>query len=172
MLQRYEWEDALIESHTNGIISNGAVLAALKLASKVNWSPKDPSRKEPGLYWKNDDAFKAAGVGRSTFYRHRSELFEAGFFDLVRGNLVPRLGQSTPETVESSRETDESPGETKKSPGGQPFGEDTFTVNTLSEDAVSEDNEVSASPRPHRPLPSLTSFGYPLGLGTLSGRRR
>jgi hypothetical protein len=161
MLQRYEWEDSLIEAQKDGIISNGALMAAVKLARAINWNPTRAERTEPGLYWKNDDAFEAVGLGRSTFYRHRSELFDTGFFDTVRGNLVPRLGQSTLRTAESTVETNESQEETAQSQGGQPFSEDTFTVNTWSEDAISEDDEASASPRPHRFTPSLTSSGYP-----------
>jgi len=136
-MKRYTWEDSLIEAQTKGLISNGALMVALKLAKAINWKPRK-GRVEPGLYWKNEEAFKAVGLGRSTYYTHREALFDLGFFVEVRGNLIPRLPDSLPETAESSAETSKSSRGTKKSTGEQSFSEDTLPVDTYSVDSLSE----------------------------------
>ena len=103
-IERYQWENALIDAQLAGLIGNGELLTALKLSRNINWKPKDG--RAPGLYWKNDDAFFASGLGRATFYRHRTELFNAGFLALVGGNLLPTLpNERVLEQVEKFRES-------------------------------------------------------------------
>ena len=134
-VQRYTWEDALIDAQASKVISNGALLVALKLSKAINWNPT--KRQQPGLYWKNEDALKAVGSSRASYFKHRQSLFETGFFTEVNGNLIPTLPQSLVETTQSSVETSQSLVETEKSLGDNPFSED-----ILSEDICSEDNEV------------------------------
>lgn len=139
-MNRYDWEDALIDAQTAGQIPNGALLVALKLARAINWSPKD--KRPAGLYWKNEDALKSVGAGRATYFTHRQSLVETGFIRFENGNLLPTIPEkSLVETKESPVETTESLVETEKSLGDNPFSEDTF-----SEDVCSEEHEVTTVP--------------------------
>lgn len=126
-IKRYEWEDALITAQRDGIISNAVLLTALKLAHVVNWAPK--KGKRVGINWKNDSAFEACGLGRATAYRNRDALFAAGFMVLQGNNWEPRLPESQGETAESQVETLESQ------------GDNPFSVDTLSEDVLSEEKK-------------------------------
>jgi len=155
-MKRYEWEDRLVEAQAAGLLSDGALLVALKLAKVINWSPK--GKQQPGLYWKNQDAFDAVGIARATYFRHRPSLFETGFFTELNGNLIPLLpeqsqletantsNESHIETVtkgnESQLETDESQLETVQSQieTTESQIEHPFTVDVLSEDVCSEDS--------------------------------
>lgn len=149
-IERYVWEDALIQAQKEGRICNGALLLALKLASAITWRPK--KGREPGLYWKNQDALEAVGAGRSTYFKHRGELFDAGFFKVVKQNLIPVLPESTVETnptltestvetvttpEKSTVETPESTPWTPESTGDNPYSVDTYTVDTYSEGTAS-----------------------------------
>lgn len=151
-VQRYEWEDALIDAHVAGVITNGALLVALKLSKAINWNPK--GHRPSGLYWANEEALRAVGAGRSTYFKHRGELFDGGFFIEQSGNLIPKVPestletnkstvetlegdtQSTLETPKSTVETGQSTVETPKSTGDNPYTVDTYTVDTYSDDAT------------------------------------
>lgn len=85
VLQRYKWEDALINAQTIGYISNGALLTALKLAGGMNW------KLGGELRYDNDSACVAYGIGRTTFYVHRKELIESGFLGHKSGNYIARM---------------------------------------------------------------------------------
>ena len=132
-VQRYTWDDALIDAQTNGTINDRDLLVALKLSKAINWSPKDA--RVPGLYWANEEAAAAVGISRSTLYKALRELKRAGFFTLVKGNLVPVIPKSLSETAQSLSETPESLSETSKSLSDNPFSED-----ILSEDSLSKNN--------------------------------
>ena len=158
-VQRYEWEDALIEAQVQGTISNGALLLALKLAKAITWVPK--GNKPSGLYWSNEEALKAVGAGRSTYFKHRSELFDGGFFIESKSNLLPTLpAESTVETADdaekSTVETQESTVETEKSTGDNPFTVDTFTVDTYSVKQQAEPASKSySSSRENQEVPTI-----------------
>ena len=146
-LQRYTWDDALIEAQINGTINDRDLLVALKLSKAINWSPKDA--RVPGLYWANEEAAAAVGISRSTLYKALRELKRAGFFTLVKGNLVPvipkspsetKTAKSLSETPKSLLETSKSLSETPKSPSDNPFSEDILSEDTLSEDSFSKNN--------------------------------
>ena len=146
-LQRYTWDDALIEAQINGTINDRDLLVALKLSKAINWSPKDAL--VPGLYWANEEAAAAVGISRSTLYKALRELKRAGFFTLVKGNLVPvipeslsetKTAKSQSETPKSLLETSKSLSETPKSPSDNPFSEDILSEDTLSEDSFSKNN--------------------------------
>ena len=153
-VQRYTWDDALIDAQTNGTINDRDLLVALKLSKAINWSPKDA--RVPGLYWANEEAAAAVGISRSTLYKALRELKRAGFFTLVKGNLVPVIPESLSETktakslsetpkslLETSKsllETSKSLSETPKSPSDNPFSEDILSEDTLSEDSFSKNN--------------------------------
>ena len=146
-LQRYTWDDALIEAQINGTINDRDLLVALKLSKAINWSPKDA--RVPGLYWANEEAAAAVGISRSTLYKALRELKRAGFFTLVKGNLVPvipkslsetKTAKSQSETPKSLLETSKSLSETPKSPSDNPFSEDILSEDTLSEDSFSKNN--------------------------------
>ena len=155
-VQRYEWLDALVDAQTAGVIGNGALLFASKIAKAINWKPR--AGKPAGLYWKNTDAFKAVGTSRATYFRVKQSLFETGFLTEEKGNLIPQVPdasmiealaafqQSQVETNESHIETTESQVETGKSQGDTPFSVDTYTEDTYSEDVVSEE-EPAAEPQ-------------------------
>lgn len=179
---RYEWEDALIDAQVAGHISNGALLLALKLSRAIHWAPK--GGKPAGLYWKNDDALKSVGAGRTTYFRHKGELFSHGFLTQEKGNLIPCMPESlggTPESTkvvlekslggtsgndtESQVETDnesestkvvlpESLGGTEKSLGGTPL-----SVDTLSVDVVSEEKQADATAPAEDSSPHLEDMG-------------
>ena len=146
-VQRYTWDDALIDAQTNGTINDRDLLVALKLSKAINWSPKDA--RVPGLYWANEEAAAAVGISRSTLYKALRELKRAGFFTLVKGNLVPvipeslsetKTAKSQSETPKSLLETSKSLSETPKSPSDNPFSEDILSEDTLSEDSFSKNN--------------------------------
>ena len=146
-LQRYTWDDALIEAQINGTINDRDLLVALKLSKAINWSPKDA--RVPGLYWANEEAAAAVGISRSTLYKALRELKRAGFFTLVKGNLVPvipeslletKTAKSLSETPKSLLETSKSLSETPKSPSDNPFSEDILSEDSFSEDILSKNN--------------------------------
>lgn len=138
-MNRYDWEDALIDAQTAGLIPDGALLVALKLARAINWNPKD--KRPAGLYWKNQDAFDHVGVSRATFYRHQKSLLETGFLTTKGRNLLPAIPEKSQiETEESQVETVESHIETPESQLDNPFSEDTF-----SEEVCSEEDEVTTT---------------------------
>jgi hypothetical protein len=165
VIKRYEWEDSLIEAHRVGLIENGALLVALKLAKAIHWAPVG---KPSGLYWANTQALEAVGAGRSTFYRHRSDLFKAGFFKEEKGNLIPLIPDlSSIETATSQAETDESPVETAESPGGKTYSEDTYTDKEYSEDYSLQVTTAAKAPAVTLiPLEEDASFA-----GSLNSRR-
>lgn len=147
-IERYTWEDAVIDTHADypELFPNGAVMLCLKLARAINWVPGGQRAGKPsGLYWKNEDALKAVGVSRATYFRYRTLLFDLGFFTEERGNLIPQVptqshietvlnaAQSHVETIESQVETVQSHIETDESLGDNPYSEDN-TVNIYSED--------------------------------------
>jgi hypothetical protein len=143
-VQRYTWEDSLIEAQRLGVISNGDLLVALKLARAINWQPKD--KRQPGLYWANEQALEAVGCGRSTYFKHRKSLLETGYFITVKNNLIPRVPESHRETIESTAETSESLGETEKSLGDNPFSVDIYSVDICSDDLSSKDKSAVVVP--------------------------
>lgn len=134
-MNRYDWEDALIDAQTAGRIPNGALLVALKLARAINWKPK--GNKPAGLYWKNEEALESVGSSRASYFKHRKSLVETGFFTQENGNLLPTIPEkSLVETEKSPVETTESLVETEKSLGDNPLSEDTCSEDVLSEDDV------------------------------------
>lgn len=149
-MKRYEWEDALVDAQTTGLIPNGALLLALKLARAINWCPKD--KRPAGLYWKNEDALKAVGASRATYFNHRESLVETGFIKYEKGNLLPCMpDESLVETRKSLVKTTESLVETEKSLVDNPLSVDTLSVDELSEETLSEEGPVSASASPTLP---------------------
>lgn len=142
IIERYTWEDSLIEAETQGIISAGAVNMCLRLAKAINWKPGNKRKGQPsGLYWKNEEALKAVNSSRATYFRYRKSLFEAGFFIEVNGNLIPQLPVlSQTDTDQSHIETMESQIETEESQTDTPYSEDTYSENVLSED---KDNDAA-----------------------------
>ena len=149
-VQRYEWEDALVDAQTTGLIPNGALLLALKLARAINWCPKD--KRPAGLYWKNEDALESVGASRATYFKHRQSLVETGFFRQENGNLLPTMpDESLVETRKSLVKTTESLVETEKSLVDNPLSVDTFSEDELSEETLSEEGPVSASASPTLP---------------------
>lgn len=138
IVQRYTWEDALIEAQVNGVIKNGALLVALKLARAINWEPGGHRKGQPsGLYWKNEEALRAVGASRTAYFDHRKALFDAGFFTEANGNLIPTLPESVVRTEESVVRTKESVVRTEKSVVRNPYSEDTYTEDLDSEDVLS-----------------------------------
>lgn len=153
-VQRYTWEDAIIEAETLKILPAGAVNTGLRLARNINWSPSDG--RPSGLYWKNELAGKVAGVSRASIFRNIKPLKEAGYMIVVNGNLLPvipeshvetriafderteELKKSHSETKKSQVDTTESQVETGKSQVDNPYSEDTYTEDVLSEDSSSE----------------------------------
>lgn len=143
-MNRYEWEDALVDAQTTGVIPNGALLLALKLARAINWSPKD--KRPAGLYWKNEDAVESVGASRATYFRYRKTLVQTGFLTQARGNLLPTLPEkSLVETTESLPETEKSLVETEQSLGDTPLSEDTFSVDELSEETLNEEGPTTSA---------------------------
>jgi hypothetical protein len=138
LVQRYTWEDSMIEAQRDGMLSNGALLTALKLARAINWTPTEAWRPGAGLYWANDAAFAFVGLGRSTYYRHATELRDAGFLEHVGNNLHPCLPTSTSETQAAQDATDESEVETQESKIESPFSEELFSDDSYSDDLLSE----------------------------------
>src|SRR6478735_8865148 len=158
-MKRYEWEDRLVEAQAAGLLSDGALLVALKLAKVINWSPK--GKQQPGLYWKNQDAFDAVGIARATYFRHRPSLFETGFFTELNGNLIPLLPeQSQLETANSQLETVQSQIETTESQIEHPFTVDVLSEDVCSEDSLSVDTDaiapVDVEDSPNQREPSTT----------------
>jgi len=136
-MNRYEWEDALVDAQAAGVIPNGALLLGIKLARAINWSPKNG--RPSGLYWKNEEALKAVGASRANYFKHRQSLLETGFFVQENGNLLPQMPkESLLETNESPVETTESPLETEKSLLDNPLSEDTLSEDVLSEEVSTE----------------------------------
>ncbi|MGY4959878.1 hypothetical protein [Streptomyces sp. 900105245] len=140
IIERYTWEDSLIEAETQGIISAGAVNMCLRLAKAINWKPGNKRKGQPsGLYWKNEEALKAVNSSRATYFRYRKSLFEAGFFTEVNGNLIPQIPVlSQTDTDQSHIETKESQIETEESQTDTPYSEDTY-----SEDVSSDKNNAA-----------------------------
>lgn len=151
-MKRYEWSDALIDAQTEGRITNGALMLAMKLAKAINWNPKDG--RPAGLYWKNEDALRAVGSSRAQWFKHRESLVETGFITIEKGNLVVTMpDESLVETEKSPVETKESLVETEKSPVDNPL-----SVDICSEDVLSvEDSETTAGAAV--PVPSNSSLG-------------
>jgi len=89
-LQRYTWENCLIEASALKLIRVGWAHTALRLSRQVNWTPKKTGR-QPGLYWSNSLAAKSVGISVSTLYEHLKGLKLNGFVTVQSGNLVPRL---------------------------------------------------------------------------------
>lgn len=88
-LQRYEWEDCLIESQALVLIAKEPVATALFLARQFNWDPKDGGK--PSLRWANKLAAESVGIPRSTFMKHLKVLKQEGFLAVEGNNLVPAL---------------------------------------------------------------------------------
>lgn len=166
-VQRYTWTDLLVKAQAVGMISNGALLACMKLSAAINWTPSDG--RVPGLYWKNDTAFEVYGLGRSTFYKaDKKVLFELGFLGHdARKNLIPLLpSESLSETINDLHEQkkvkvmEKSLSETKKVSKGDsnslevrleksqlehPFSVDN-SVEILSEDVLADSHIETESP--------------------------
>jgi hypothetical protein len=178
-VQRYEWEDLLIEAAAVGRISEGYADLARRLARPIHWNPKDG--KPAGLYWKNEWAMKSVGSSMPAYYRMKRELAEAGFFTMIRGNLIPTLPPdledihseyqafvetiTTEEIVTSDSEDDESTDDETITTDKETITSDdafiisdsselslmiTHTVDTYSEDSLSGDS--SSKPAPLRGL--------------------
>ena len=141
-VQRYQWEDALIDAEVEGRISQGALLLGLRLAKAILWEPND--KRPSGLYWKNETAAKAVGTSRATFHRYKQSLVETGFFKMVNGNLIATIPQSQVEPVLSQVETILSQVETEKSQVEHPYTEDIYTDDVFNED---KDTEAVADAR-------------------------
>lgn len=163
-VQRYTWSDAVVDAQAAGLISNGALMVCLKLARAINWVPADG--KPSGLYWKNEDAFKSVGISRTSYYDHRAELFEKGFFKMEKGNLIPVVPDlSALGTDESVVRITESAVRTDESAVRNPYSEDTYSEDVLSEDSLSEGEPVPDSPN-YEYLGSLKNEDFPnLSLG-------
>lgn len=176
-LDRYTWEDAQVKAQAVDIINNGDLLVSLKLAAGVNWKPKGPRRTRPGLYWANESAFNAYGVGRSTYFKHRKSLIETGFWTQISGNLCPSMPEASLletieeqwqakkshwETQKSTIDSTESTLETSESLGDNPLSEDLCSEDLCSEDSVIEDMGAAA------PAPSLSSPSSPSSFGLTS----
>ncbi|WP_147286308.1 hypothetical protein [Streptomyces parvulus] len=148
IIERYTWEDSLIEAETLGLLPSGAVNMCLRLAKAINWKPGNHRKGKPsGLYWKNEDALKAVNSSRATYFRYRKTLFDLGFFTEEKGNLIPQIPDlSHIETAQSQIETPESHIETGESQTDTPYSEDTYSEDVSTEDVSSEDRDaVSAS---------------------------
>lgn len=156
-VQRYAWEDALIDAESLELLPAGAVNMALRLARAINWEPTGKRAGMPsGLYWKNEEALKAVNSSRATYFRYRKFLFDTGFLTEERGNLiplVPDLSQvEAPATTEESQieitashiETSQSQVETDESQIDTPYSEDTYTDDSSSGDVSSADTPVVA----------------------------
>ena len=156
-VQRYTWEDALIEAEATGIVKAGAVNTGLRLARNINWEPKD--HRPSGLYWDNETAAEVVSISRASLYRNIKELKAAGFFVEVGGNLQPVIPQSQDETKkaymalveetvqrskshnetsQSQNETSQSHNETQQSQNDNPYSEDTYTEDVFPEEVFSE----------------------------------
>lgn len=147
LIQRYEWEDALIDAQASGLIPNGALLVCLKLAKVIKWKPDDG--KPSGLYWANTEAFRAAGISRTSFYDHREVLLELGFLTVVSGNLIPLVPEvSAVRTQESALRTPQSVVRTEKSAVRNTYSGDIYTVDKYSEDISTVGEPVAADASP------------------------
>lgn len=150
-LQRYEWEDCLIEATALKLIPKGWASSALRLSRQFNWTPKKTG-KEPGLYWANRIAAKSVGIGESTMYEHVKGLKEHGFLTVKAGNLIPRLPSNHEAirtqfdervkqlTAAQDQEKDsgrEEADSRNQSPGST--GHDTFTEESCSDNPSTED---------------------------------
>lgn len=166
IIERYTWEDAVIEAETLGLLSAGAVNLCLRLARAINWKPGNKRKGMPsGLYWKNEDALKAVNSSRATYYRYRKELFDAGFFIDINSNLIPQIPNlSQVETTDSQSETTLSQSETKDSQLDNPYSEDTYSDNLCREDLYSEDSsavaDATVAPSALSSAFSLDEFDY------------
>lgn len=96
IIQRYAWSDAIVEAQAMGVIGNGEFTTAMKLAHAIYWEPSDG--RPSGLYWSNELAAQTVGLGLATFYRRIKSLKQAGFFEEVKGNLIPCIPDSQSET--------------------------------------------------------------------------
>jgi DNA-binding transcriptional ArsR family regulator len=164
-LQRYEWEDYWIKCSTLGRIDRSSVSIALRLSMQINWTPKNGKRV--GLNWANDLAAASVGIPRSTFRRHLKALKQAGCFKLVKGNLVPCVGDDQEEVnllyvehvkrlskefleasispelaLPVSNVSSKSLNETLESHIDTPFTEDICTENILTEDSFSKKTDA------------------------------
>lgn len=159
-VQRYEWDDALVEAQRDGFISNGALLLCLKLSKAITWEPKD-KMKPSGLYWANEEALWDVGASRSTYFRYRQSLLETGFFAIDRGNLIPQVPDlSLLEAEESLPETDLSLGEIEKSLDDNPYSVDTCSVDIYSDNSFT----VGTTPQvagPKRVVSFIENRGNP-----------
>lgn len=96
-IQRYQWEDAVTEAKTVGILTPGEASLALALAHAINWEPKDGGESE--LRWANELAAEVVGLSRPTYYRNIKGLKESGY--MTEGyNLRPAIPESHNETRE------------------------------------------------------------------------
>lgn len=155
IVERYTWSDALVEAQTKGVIENGALLLAMKLAKAINWKPKN--KRPAGLYWKNEDALAEVGASRATYYKHMPSLVETGFFTRDKGNLLPAMPQKS--LVETSQDTQKSLVETGKPQiepqkslletteslveTGKSLVDRPLSVDILSEDELSEEETTT-----------------------------
>lgn len=91
-----EWCKAIDNALRADRIKNHEALTAFRLATVINWRPKEPERQgRPALYWQNEAAAKYLGINWRSFERHRSALRKAGLIgnEVIDGsdNLVPLL---------------------------------------------------------------------------------
>ncbi len=152
-MQRYTWEDALIEALAVGLLTKRAAFTGLQLSRVINWTYKSG----PALRWDNDSAFESTGISRATGYRAIENLKTAGYLKSVQGNLTPALPESQSETHEawltlnhgtteshsetvedapkSQSETAKSQSETAKSQSETHNSDDLYSDNLYSEDS-------------------------------------
>lgn len=92
-----EWAKAIAEELRFKRIANALALTAFRLATAINWAPREPERQgRPALYWGNKKAAASLGIDWRTFERHRAGLRKAGLIDKDQdGNLVPLLPDKT-----------------------------------------------------------------------------
>jgi hypothetical protein len=170
-IQRYEWEDCLIEASTLKLIPKGWATTALRLSRQINWTPVKTQR-EPGLYWSNALAAKSVGIGQSTMYEHVKGLKQHGFLIVKKGNLVPRLPHdhegiwrqfdqyveqlASSECQEEGTEEQDDDSRTQSSDSTR---RDTFTEDICTEDLCTED------------LLKKTDASHPAHSGGNSGKR-
>lgn len=150
-LQRYEWEDCLIEAAALKLIPKGWASSALRLSRQFNWTPKKTG-KEPGLYWANRLAAKSVGIGESTMYEHVKGLKEFGFLMVKGGNLIPRLPSNHEDirtqfdervqqlTAAHDQETNyERDKADSRIQSRDSTGDDSFTEDSCTDDSSTED---------------------------------
>lgn len=145
-IQRYTWDDAVIEAEAVGVLTIGEARLAHALARQIMW---DADIAE--LRWANELAADVAGISRASYYRNIKGLKAKGFIGTKDGNLMPTYPESQNEThmlylerqaklteaynlKKSQDETSKYQDETPKSQVDNPYSEDTYTDDLFSEE--------------------------------------